>query len=1010
MGNDIRKGIKGCYYQLPEKQSHVILLSPGEVIYLLAGRKNRFYLEDTDSILGPETKNREATIKKAKWAFMLAYYWQEAKETKKGQELPLWASLEGGSEFVNDLGIGKQYKEGSYMEITPALDDVWIGYFYRMEVFNYTPGTGLNFDFMVLDKPKIRMVYFDKQILKPVHKGFSIDDGYYCYGEVITLYVNTHLLPMEIHPFYHDKYGKIETEESFKNLIIEVYLTNDTHKKLLEEPIKSGSLQDYLANEHNTTSNKKTATAANLDFKVPLLIDFKWKDTLHTRSERVKHYSVYVVIKNTETGATYEYTPNMTNILRIAKSNRDFENEEVDSLFSVKYDSMDTILGQLEAKKNNMIQYIGDIEYNRKESNPCAYSVITVNDGEKDLELFNEYTLNDKVDDKTQGFADIVAGDKEKKTVKITAKYLKHKGATPEAVRTSKNGHLCEKILNDGEFHRGIHDVFKMEWIVGQWVPSRDPILYFQNLYEKLKIGKFLQFIHPSHASSAPKLKPYTTDQEAKGIESPYKEHYETVTVAGIQGLTEKDFSIDEADDSITLQLKYKYNKSYDSQIINYLTGEQNYLTNGILSDNIKNLWVVRYLIKWIKNEPLEQLYFVPVTTCRYPNQIAKIRVFPDMKWVINFNYNIKTPLYYKANTALTEYYSGYNEDKINTSNNTKRKEILNKSVTNELQSFVGSKSSFGLYVSCEVNGNDKPFEIGNDFAEKYRKMLQPLFWMVSKLDSDLGVSNAQAEQASLLANPSTSKGLLARFNNSSLAMSFELKPPSLGAGLGIGYATSQNGTITYELDGRIKANPILGANVTLDILALGSKFKPWGAIIDALDIASFVANLFSGGRIELEYKIEIRFYAEVKLVGKEIGVNSETGEKKYESEAKLTYNFLDKQLKFYGGLQGKILGELEISASVKIKANVKDAKGKPLDEKKQVAEASVGAKASSYVKLTCPFELNKEGNLDIDFFFSGIKLEVWFKASLNGDEENSEPSFTKDILPEINIKKEIKF
>jgi len=89
--------------------------------------------------------------------------------------------------------------------------------------------------------------------------------------------------------------------------------------------------------------------------------------------------------------------------------------------------------------------------------------------------------------------------------------------------------------------------------------------------------------------------------------------------------------------------------------------------------------------------------------------------------------------------------------------------------------------------------------------------------------------------------------------------------------------------------------------------------------------------------------------------------------------------------------MQGSILGEIEISTSVKIKANSKDAQGKPAEEPKDVAELSIGVKASSSITLTCPFRLNKEGELDLDLEFSGVKLEIWFKAGLNMDEEDSE-------------------
>ena len=999
MSDDIKTGIKACLYKNPNKKGELILLNPQSVIYLVAGKTHEFFLTDRDEVLGINTKNRTETINNAKWAFLLAYYWKEAKETEKGKELPLWANLGGSRENVQELGIGNQYKLGSSIKITPTSNDVWIGYFYRMEVFNYTPGIGMNFDFMVLDKPKIRMGYFDKQNLKPEAKEFSINDGYYSYGEVIKLYVNTHLLPMKIDEFYHKNYGKIESEESFKDLKIEVHLTDENGVTLLDKPVISGDLQDFLTAEHKTTSNNTTSTAANLEFEIPILINSEWKDKIHTKSERVKHYSVFIVIENTDTGKRYEYSPDMSSITRIAKSNRDFESKEVDYKFSVKYESMDTILGNMETKKNNMIQYIGDIEYNRKENNPCAYSVITVNNGDKDIEIFNEYKLDKKVDDETSRFIDIVTGDKDKKEVKVTAKFLKNKDAKPEAVRTIKNGHLCEKILNDGKTHNGIHDVFKMDWIVGQWVPSKDPNLFFERYKKSLGVANFY---HPSNGSSSPKIEWNKSDQEAKGIESPNKEQYETVTVAGIQGLTNEDYNIDEGNDSITLKLQYKYNKSYDDKILNYLYGEQSYLKGGIFSENYKNLWVVRYLLKWVKNEPLEQLYFVPVTTCRYPNQIAQIRIFPDMKWVLNFNYNIETPLYYKANTPLAEYYSGFNEGKINTSNNNERKKILNKSISNDLQHFAGRKTSFGLYVECEVSGEDDVIKLGDDFAEKYRNMCAPLFWMVNKLDGDLGVSDAKEEKVKLLSSPSTKKGLWARLNK--MPMEFELSPPSIGVGLGIGYASSQNGKINYELDGTLIADPIIGASVKLDILALGSKFKPWGAIIDALDLVSWLTNLFSGGSVEINYELYFQLTAKINLVG----TDSKDGETK---PASITYNFEDKKFKGNIALQGYLEGKFVMSASFQYKVLIEKGKQVSLKEdeekRRKAFEMGIWVEGKAIVTLTIGKNFGEKDDWDADFYFSGVTLDIKIKAG-GFDKEENDLKITPRVDKKINIFKDV--
>ncbi|MFV0345699.1 MAG: hypothetical protein ACK5IQ_05560 [Bacteroidales bacterium] len=97
-----------------------------------------------------------------------------------------------------------------------------------------------------------------------------------------------------------------------------------------------------------------------------------------------------------------------------------------------------------------------------------------------------------------------------------------------------------------------------------------------------------------------------------------------------------------------------------------------------------------------------------------------------------------------------------------------------------------------------------------------------------------------------------------------------------------------------WGLEGRIIANPILDAKVRLDLLALGSKIKPWGIILDALDIASWVAEALSRGRLEIDYKIEIVFESQINLVGKKIGENPETGEPIYEKYGNIKYNLTD--------------------------------------------------------------------------------------------------------------------
>ncbi|MBU3122023.1 hypothetical protein KN811_01285 [Sinomicrobium sp. 2019215] len=442
-------------------------------------------------------------------------------------------------------------------------------------------------------------------------------------------------------------------------------------------------------------------------------------------------------------------------------------------------------------------------------------------------------------------------------------------------------------------------------------------------------------------------------------------------------------------DNGIEIYLKYPYNKSYDNQVLDFLAYKTDALKNGILDENLKNIWVVRYLIRAIKGEKLYQPYYIPVHTCRYPSQVVRLHVYPDMKWVLNFNYNIDSPLYYEGTTELKDYYSGFNEGDVNTSNNNERKEILDNLVASELQRDVGRKTSFGLYVECEINGGST-FKLGDKFAEKYRKMLAPLLWIVNKIDNDFNISEAKEEDARL--KRSANRGLMARLN--ALPMSFELLAPAVGAGIGIGYGLTDNYQAGYALEGRIIADPIIGANVKLDILALGSKFKPWGAIIDALDIASWLANFLSGGAVELNYELYVSLTAKILLVG----ADSEDDEN---TPARVNYHFKDKKYDGTIALQGRLEGEIVASSSFKY--NVLDKKGRKFrnhrtrDAKEKAFELGIEAKAESFVTLTLGKNFGRQDNFESDFYFSGVNLKIKIKMGYKGTDKDLK------LLPDVN-------
>jgi hypothetical protein len=985
--NGILKDIPGI------KSLHI---TSGQIIPIEGNANVKFYLDAAcfaDGKLMPDTK----------WAFIFEKYYAEIPD-KKGEQNDLWADIGNAqNQFIDVKGIGKQYKTGNEFSISPAGTSYYYGYKQRVLIFIENAAEPFHF-FIIpyLNTSSISFAYFENS--EKIRR----------YGDTMHLQILLHQYPDNIRR--KGNFDALVYILEKKDAVSANGTSDFEEKNVLSAPIK----------KHLGFTDYAISDSINTMIDINFIIDMAWRkddkeDKIFTAVieiyETTQEELLKIPYKSVAEPIVMNFGKEPTKSLKRYNAKLlDMEplQQEKDPLYSefkVSEETMDAFLERKEVDKTNMIQYIGDISYTKKENNPCAYSTITVKEGTRSVTLFDEFHLGNKLSDITAASFDIVAGDKEKTKVTVIAKFKKDKAAKEEPIHIGES-YMCESILNDGHKHSLPEDVFKMKYIVGQWKPSSDPSRLLDRLLNFSSINN-LQFYHPDNAVKAPLLKTaapevqqYGNDQDSKGIpnKAAGAEQFKMVSVAEIQGLTTKDYKIEK--DTVSLELGYVYNKVYENKIGSYLASQEVF-EGGALSKSVKNIWVFRYLLMLIKSEKIYQTYFVPVSTCRYPNQLARIHVYPDMKWVFNFNYNIKTPVYYRPTQRMIDHYVGADEsDGVSTNNSRTRTEMRDTTFGSVMQtSGAGRKTSFKLGVECEVSGEDDVIDLSAEMGEKYRKMLSPLISIVNRLNSDLGVDEARTEHDRIRSTGGT--GVMARFRN--FPMSFELESPNIGVGVGIGFGGTKTGSIGYELEGRIVASPLIRANIKIDVLALGSKLKPWGLIIDALDLASWAANFLSSGKVQLNYKIEVRFTAEIKLVGKKTGTDSKTKEPLYEPDVNMKYNFGDKQLKFDGGIMGKITGEIEISLEIKIVAKVQSATTTRVDEKRDVAQAGIGASAKSEVRLICPFKLNN-GGLELDLYFSGVKLEVWFKANLGTKDEDGEPDVTKTLVPKIELKKKIQF
>lgn len=746
MSTPATEGRLYCFYDQDGHQLHEIYA--GSMVYLPIGMAHRFYLELDDKPVSRPAERSNNKILQTEWIYILNSLWKADPEsqTKNGSSRQSVANQANG-------------KIGNEITLTPQdADSRWIGHIYRMDVRNYFPDSAFYFFFVVIDRPKIRFAYFDKQNLSSPYNGFHLNDGFYNYGQIIGLHIHTHMMLFEGSSAISTEYLS-QYERDPDNLELRVWITDVDQHRIQEEPVVQAPVAQFIA----------LHGGMNLKLEVPIPIKAEWKDQ-HAPSEKIKWYTADIEIVNTRTGQSYMADTFLENYQQSNPETGLLEEKEASKGFYVKYQTNQHIRRDLEINKNNMLTQVGDVDYTIKESNPCAFSTITVQSGKHVVELFNEHKLSEK-GDKTGTYFDVLASDTEKTDIKITAAFLEQEDAKPEPVRTKSRGYFCHQILNNGKDHKTIHDVFKMDWIVGQWVPSKDPEIIVKRLMDRITYAHTrLSLISPEDTTAVKKIDNYISDQEAKGIIAKSQAQYENVSVAHIQGLLEEDYTIDDSKDSITLRLNYHYDKT---------------VAEGTKFQNkwLDNLWVFRY---FLMDDSLHQLYFIPVTTCRYPNQVVKIRVFPKITWGITFSIGSIDKKYKedwredlsKERKKVLEEYTGY----INYASTDQAKQERTKKKEESLQK-LDLKLGFKVTVDKEMH------ELTQNFSDNIKDTIYAFVQAKEVFDSILGNGEgsptAKDKERKFLASAKKSKLLK---NLTKLPIQVAVDSPAIDCGLAWGY------------------------------------------------------------------------------------------------------------------------------------------------------------------------------------------------------------------------------
>ncbi|MCL5247685.1 hypothetical protein M4I21_17870 [Cellulophaga sp. 20_2_10] len=895
-------------------------------------------------------------IENVKWSYIDHEYIENIKKNPKGMFNDQWGPWknEGGSYTVAEYGILKQYVKAKKVKVA-FNNKAHLGKIYWIEAYNYYP------EFTNPNLGAFAAIIGDSQVLNTTfsaNKNDPFEQGTYRYGDTVSLTIKTHLIP-NVNTNYHD----------FAIFEIDIY-EYDSDIKVNKTPIR------YV--QENTDNQ----TAYNTNNTIEIKIEKKWRDKAkHDKNQLIKYYYAKVKVlhyKNKDGKLGNEADPINDGI---------FSSHSIGSKVPVVAPNGEQVVVKIEKEdwdKKHFFQIsishteIENAANTYTETLVTEYSTKVTKEELKGMPFFSVYYNT------TSELLDLRKLEVEKMIAEVVKNEYTIKNDEPckfSAIQVKVKGREFIEIFNENTITTKNSDnsINLFEIVAGD--------------KKKKKITITLDCLEAQHYQSESKTKPRCDGVGLAEGQKHNKENIFDTQNFPVQWISEEDYTI--KDNSIDVNLGYEYNKDYADRILNYLAFEQDYLKDGVFNKNLKNIWVVDYLLKIINKETLYQSYAIPVSTCRYSNQVVKLNVYPDMKWVINFTYNIKEPLYYNETPTLLAHNARSSNEFDDFSGNIKRQQ--EKATKKHIASaYQNQKGKLGIYVHCEVNGKDT-IKLGGQFWEKYRKMLSPITSIIEFLDGKLGVSEAKSiNDTKLKTDLNFKKRSIAK--QSELPVSFELMAPSIGFGVGIGYGESNGAIVDWELEGRIIADPVIGAKVRLDLLALGSKLKPWGIILDVLDLTVWAAEAFSRGNLVVDYRIDIVFESQIKLVGKKTGTDPKTGEPQYEKHANLKYNFTNGYLDPNFSLQGRIEGSIEMSAKIKAKANIKDSR-------LQVqAELDIGVKGTSYVTMTAPTKLNNKGNLDVDCHFSGVQFEAWVNIGLsieiNADEDKSKkPYISKKII-----------
>ncbi|POR23585.1 hypothetical protein BWK58_09880 [Flavobacterium columnare] len=703
----------------------------------------------------------EALVPNSKWAVVYQDAFAEAQIQHKTIPSSLWA-LNEGRVPIDYLGMKRHYKIGNSLTVKLLENSqsvYYYGYIQKVIVFTDRPEEGFSFSIIPVSRPRISFAYFENS------------EKNWRYGEIVNLSIHYHNLCTTNHDTLFSQVFIVEANEA--NAAIKAEEGDDIDL----ESLKESSV--WQSGEFKMAQVDKKATGFNSRIPFSVLIDYeKWRKG----EAKEKTFSLIVVVYRTEypyniksekvvsfrnfitnpTKDLYQYNPETLSLKDI-----NIKEDAISSRIVVQKDFMSEILAKREIEVNNMIQYVGDIAYNRKEYDPCGYSKITIKDEDDDereaLVIFDENNIP-APKDQTEKIFGIIAGDKRKK-ISITIDQLKNK-------RVFCHGLLLEA----GEDHSKQKNVFQV-----------DKVYTAKKIRDKNNHEIYLE------------KKDHTHQEQLKKSNSPItkenKEDYDVIRTdnsynpSAVQGWQEGlDYKFEGAN-QLVIMPSYIYNKTILENI-------PTTISSSLGKEALNTLWLFNY---FILKEDLAQTYFLPISTCRYPNQLAKIKVYPDIEWEVAFL--ITTGTGYSGNIR-------YERKRLNSIH----KGYKFKYLKDDLQIGVTKSSTIGYSIMGKCIVNEEEHSLGFEGIQKSVDLLVSTFNACKEILEVLNPEGINVNESSAV-------------SKKVIKIDFAIDPPNIGFALSKKFGEASNKRIVPIYKGGFRADPFIGITISVDLVPIFTKF-----------------------------------------------------------------------------------------------------------------------------------------------------------------------------------------